>query len=371
MAVKTASGPGNELQRIIDEIAQPDAKAIIYFFSPRLESIGVHTKIKHEFPQAVCIGASMIGGWSTGGAVEEGIVAMSLGPDEVEETYVAFGEGVKADPERAAQKAIAELKASFKGQQPFPDRYVGIILFDGLCLGERIIRAFTTERDFMVPFVGGAAADNLEFKRTLVSCDDRMSSDGLVALVLKMKVPFFYNHYVHYEPTQGSCVVTKADPERRVVWELDNRPAAERYAQLIGLSSPALLNHTHFSHNPLGVMIGDTVYTRSPNAIVDGKGLQFYCYLEAGTKVRLLKQGDIIKNAQEGLKEVRDYLPDLQGAILFNCVLRYLEMKEERKLDAFNGVFSGMQFIGFNTFGEELFTHHNQTLTALFIGGKK
>jgi hypothetical protein len=46
-------------------------------------------------------------------------------------------------------------------------------------------------------------------------------------------------------------------------------------------------------------------------------------------------------------------------------------MKEERKLDAFNGVFSGMPFIGFNTFGEELFTHHNQTLTALFIGGKK
>ena len=34
-------------------------------------------------------------------------------------------------------------------------------------------------------------------------------------------------------------------------------------------------------------------------------------------------------------------------------------------------LFNAMQFIGFNTFGEELFTHHNQTLTALFIGGKK
>jgi hypothetical protein len=87
--------------------------------------------------------------------------------------------------------------------------------------------------------------------------------------------------------------------------------------------------------------------------------------------VRLLRQGDILKNAQEGLEEAKAYLPDLQGAILFNCVLRYLEMKEERKLDAFNGVFSGMPFIGFNTFGEELFTHHNQTLTALFIGGRK
>jgi methyl-accepting chemotaxis protein len=31
-------------------------------------------------------------------------------------------------------------------------------------------------------------------------------------------------------------------------------------------------------------------------------------------------------------------------------------------------VFSRQSFIGFNTFGEELFTHHNQTLTAVFFG---
>jgi methyl-accepting chemotaxis protein len=31
-------------------------------------------------------------------------------------------------------------------------------------------------------------------------------------------------------------------------------------------------------------------------------------------------------------------------------------------------VFKGQNFIGFNTFGEELFTHHNQTLAAVFFG---
>jgi hypothetical protein len=85
--------------------------------------------------------------------------------------------------------------------------------------------------------------------------------------------------------------------------------------------------------------------------------------------VFLLRQGDVIANAQDALAEARSFLPgEIQGSLLFNCVLRYLEIKELRKLDMFNRVFSENNFIGFNTYGEELFTHHNQTLTAVFFG---
>ena len=70
----------------------------------------------------------------------------------------------------------------------------------------------------------------------------------------------------------------------------------------------------------------------------------------------------------KAVNEAREYLGTVSGAILFNCVLRYLEMKEEKKLDAFHKVFSEIPYVGFNTYGEELFTHHNQTLTALFLG---
>jgi hypothetical protein len=55
--------------------------------------------------------------------------------------------------------------------------------------------------------------------------------------------------------------------------------------------------------------------------------------------------------------------------VLFNCVLRYLEMKASPgMLERFADVFAGPAVVGVNTYGEELFTHHNQTLTALFIG---
>jgi hypothetical protein len=371
MAVKTSSGRGDELHRITAELAQDDVKVVIFFFSPELERLNIQNAFGAAFPAAKRLGASMIGGWSSGGPVEKGIVAMSLSGEEVEECFSSFKEGVKADPAGVAKALSADIRARTGGRDLDPEHYVGIVLFDGLCLGERIVHELSTEKGLVFPIVGGAAADELEFKRTVVASDNAISADGAALLVLKMRVPFFYDHFVHYKPTRKSCVVTKAEPEKRVVWEMDGEPAAERYSKMLGLSSPSQLRTSHFARNPLGVVIGDTVYARSPNAIIDGKGLQFYCFIEAGTQVTLLEQGDLLANAREGLAKATGYLKGIRGAILFNCVLRYLEMKEDNKIEAFNSVFAGLPFIGFNTFGEELFTHHNQTLTALFIGERE
>jgi signal transduction histidine kinase/CheY-like chemotaxis protein len=82
----------------------------------------------------------------------------------------------------------------------------------------------------------------------------------------------------------------------------------------------------------------------------------------------MLKQGDIIAHTEKGLADVDQFLPGIQGGLIFNCVLRYLELKEKNIVNDFNNIFNKCPMIGFNTYGEELFTHHNQTLTAVFFG---
>jgi len=370
MSIKVSSG--TDVGEVIADIAQDDVRVVVYFFSPGYERSGLPSAFSQAFPSAKRVGASMIGGWSSSGAVEKGLVAMSLSGEEVVESFAAFREGVKADPSGAARAAASDLKSRLGSRSLDPTEYVGIVLFDGLCLGEKIVRELSLDRGLALPFVGGSAADELKFERTFVACDDRMSSDGLVLLVLRMAVPFFYDHFVHYRPTQASAVVTRAEPDKRIVWEMDGVSAASRYAELLGLKSPSELSHAHFARNPLGVVIGDSVYARSPNAIIEGKGLQFYCFIEAGTRVTLLKQGDIVADAEGAIERAREYLPGgIRGALLFNCVLRYLEMKEDGKVADFNDAFAGIKFAGFNTYGEELFTHHNQTLTALFVGERE
>ncbi|MDR1909466.1 MAG: FIST C-terminal domain-containing protein, partial [Spirochaetaceae bacterium] len=368
MAIKTASRSSFDVEGVINEIRQDAVKVVIYFFSVEFEGQQPQRAFKRAFPQAVCIGSSMIGGWASGGAVEKGICAMSLSGEEVAEVFTAFREGVKADPALAARGALEELKRKPGLRDANPDEYLGLIFFDGLCLGEIIMKEFSLERAFNIPFIGGAAADELAFTRTLVGIDERLSGDGLAVMVMKMKIPFFFNHYVHYLPTRTSFTVTNSEKYKRIVWEINGEPAASYYARLLGVSDPGRLDANHFAKNPFGVLIGESVFVRSPNAIIDGRGIQFYCYIESGTTVYLLKQGDIIDNAEKAMREAGEFLSNVRGALLFNCVLRYLEFKELRKIDAFNDVFKGLDFAGFNTYGEELFTHHNQTLTAVFFG---
>ena len=368
MAIKTASQNDYDIDLLINEINQDDVKVILYFFSPSFEKYKPHEALAKAFPNALCIGSSMIGGWSSKGALEAGITAMSLSDKEIETVWFSFQEGVKNKELSAARAAIAELKQKANGEKINSDEYLGIIFFDGLCLGELIMKEFSLDPDLNMAFIGGAAADILEFKETFVSIGNKMSGDGLAVAILKMKIPFFFNHYVHYIPTDTSFTITRVETMKRIAWEIDGEPAAIFYAKQVGLNDVNKLNAGVFAKHPLGLKIGNSVYVRSPNAVIDGQGLQFYCYIEAGTRVNLLKQGDIITHAEKSLAMVTQFLPGIEGCLLFNCVLRYLELKELDKLDAFNNVFNSIPMIGFNTYGEELFTHHNQTLTAVFFG---
>ena len=368
MAIKVVSFQDWNIDGVIDGIQQPDVKVVFYFFSPAFEEYQPQKALTNAFPNATCIGASMIGGWSSYGAVEHGITAMSLSADEVEEVYTSLHEGVNKNATLAAKAAITELKQKTVNENINPDEYLGLIFFDGLCLGELIMQEFSLERSFNMAFVGGAAADELTFSKTLVGIGDRLSSDGLAVAILKMKIPFFFDHYVHYIPTDISFTINKVETMRRIAWEIDGEPAAAFYARQVGIDDVSKLDSSVFSKNPVGLKFGDSVYARSPRAVVDGRGLQFYCYIEAGNKVHLLKQGEIISHAEQTLTSAAQFLPGIQGCLLFNCVLRYLELKELNKLDTFNDVFNKYPMIGFNTYGEELFTHHNQTLTAVFFG---
>ncbi|MDR2094310.1 MAG: FIST C-terminal domain-containing protein [Treponema sp.] len=371
MAIKYSTRKTPDMKGIINEIEQPDIKAVIYFFSGEYEYAEPHKALRRAFPQAACIGSSMIGGWCTSGAAAKGIMAMSFSSEEVEKVFVSFKEGVKKNPALAAAGAIEELKRSLSGHDINPNAYVGFIFFDGLCLGEEIIKKFTLDKALNMPFIGGAAADELAFTKTTVGINDKLSGDGLAVMIMKMKIPFYFNHYVHYQPTNTSFVITESEPSKRTVWKINGENAADYYAKVIGVPSAAKLNSGHFSKNPIGIVQGSTVYVRSISNLVDGSGLRFYCNIENETTVYLLKQGDIIANAQRAVKEAEAYLPRIYGAVLFNCVLRYLELQELKKVDAFNNVFAHLNFIGLNTYGEELFTHHNQTLTAIFFGGRR
>jgi hypothetical protein len=352
---------------LLKDIEQPGLKVLIYFFSMEYERFEPHKAVKRAFPQALCVGTSMLGGWSSNGIVGKGLLAMSLGTDEVEEVFSSVKEGIKSAPELCAKTAIEELKRKIGYRNITPDDYLGLVFLDGISRGEVIMQALSMEARLNLPFVGGSASAD-EFTRTLVSHNETLSADGLVLVVMKMKIPFHCTHSVHLLPSGSTMVATKVSVKERIVWELNGEPAAPYYAKLIGAGSIDRLNEGVFIKNSLGVVSGDRVYCRSISKVVEGRGLQFFCYIEAGTTLHLLKPGDIIAESRKVMTEAQSYLPQVQAAVLYNCAYRAAELKALKKEQTFNDLFKPLSFIGFTCYGEELFTHHNQTLTALFLG---
>ena len=119
MAVKVTSLHEWDIEKVVTEVWQPNIKAIIYFFSMSLEKQDIHKALVSAFPGAVCVGASMCGGWCSEGegAVSNGASVMSLSSDEVDEVFVTFQDGVKGDPVLAANAALYDLKKKTRGHK--------------------------------------------------------------------------------------------------------------------------------------------------------------------------------------------------------------------------------------------------------------
>jgi hypothetical protein len=117
------------------------------------------------------------------------------------------------------------------------------------------MKEFTLEKSLNLPFVGSAPADELTFTQTLVALDERLSGDGLAVMILKMKVPFFFGHYVHCLPTNTAFTVTRSETMKRVVWEINGQDAAAYYAKTLGLSGVDKFDSGVYAKNPFGVKI--------------------------------------------------------------------------------------------------------------------
>jgi uncharacterized UPF0146 family protein len=381
VAIKAASRSTYDSEGSIEEIGQPDVTFVVYFFSVEYQKNAPERALARAFPHATVMGMSMIGGWAPAAPVKKGLMALSFSREEVATVYAAMTEGLKADPVSAARALAGDLKRAL-GTAANPVDHLGLIFCDGLARAEPVMTALNMEKSLATAFAGGTAADEATFTATYVSLNGRVSADGAVAVVLKMNIPFYYNHYVHMQPQAASAKVTRAEPRKRIVWELDDKNALERFAELYHVRP--LDVGAQLGTRPLCVKVADDVYLRSPMSVLEHGGLSFYCALGEGTIVHPVSDGDIVANVRAAGEDARRALPSgVQGALFFNCINRLLEVQSLHKEDEYNRAFAaagadtsaGMNadtsvfpFIGANTYGEELFIHHNQTLTAVFFG---
>lgn len=356
-------------RELIEQLNGFEPAALVFFAAHSHDGGAISRWLKERFIRAQIIGCTTAGEFSERGMHSGGVTALALDDSKIARCsarIVRYG----SRTEDAIVRAVGEMSADLKIpniRTADPERYVGIVLFDGLSGREEEANEVLGDLAPMLSFVGGSAADDLEFLNTRVFCNGEEAANGAALLLIEAAVPFSIGKSCSYAPTEKSFRITSADSMNRIVYALSGRPVLEIYAEAVG-TTPDKLDSSVFMEHPLGLMIDDEAWIRSPQRALPDGGLKFYCRIAEGMEVRLMHTTDIVEDARRAVVRARKELGvPVAGGLAFNGVLRRLELDAKNLRGDFLRVFDGLQVSGFHTYGESWLGHINQTMTAVWF----
>ncbi len=340
-----------------------DPRMVLFFASSRYDPSLLAGEMERSFPSAVVFGCTTAGELVSGAMLKNSIVAMAFNREVIEDVRIEVLPNIQERPAEAVTEAFAGFERFFGQSMLDLDAagHVGIILADGLRgAEERLMEKIGDLTN--VQFVGGSAGDDLKFTQTHVSANGRAYTNAAVLAVLKPVGKFDCIKTQSFTPTGRTLVPTKVGMSGREVLEFNGQPATKAYAEALGVSEESLSDR--FMSNPVGLMVGDEPYVRSPQR-VQGRSVIFYCAVLEGVELCVLQGGDIIRDTRKALEAKRAELGSLRGVVNFHCILRTLELESKGLTEEYGKVFSDVPMIGFSTYGEEFIGHINQTSTML------
>lgn len=325
-----------------------------------LEALGPAIKAGFDCPVVGCTAAGQIGerGFQSSGILVAGLRGGVL---RVQPLLIAPLADLQAQAAVVAE-TVQSATAGKAGQ------FFALLLVDGLSSCEEYLAAALYRMIGNVPLLGGSAGDNLRFERTQVYYDGRFMVDAAVLTLFESRNPFVVFKLQHFVASEIELVITEADPQARLIREIDGQPAAIAYAEAIGTSVEAL-NPQVFSTYPLLLTIAGEPYVRSIMRVNEDLSLTCYCAIEEAMVVSVGKAVDVIATLQEGFAEMREEVSDPALVIGCDCILRHIEFGQTQMRAPVEDFMAAQRVFGFYTYGEQFNgLHVNQTFTGVAIG---
>jgi len=365
MKAQTAFSVKIDVNAAVADISQQlkgcEPVMVLFFASPAYRPEQIAAAMAGAFPSAVTFGCSTAGEIVSGRMLTHSLVAMAFGSEAVKGVKVE----VLTDLDKPGYDAFASFESHFgvSMAEMDPDRYVGLLLIDGLSRKEEFIVDRIGDLT-NVNFIGGSAGDDLRFSATHVYANGASYSGAAVVALLEPAVPFSFVKTQSFVPLPRTLTVTRANEAQREVVEFNHKPAAVAYAEALGVTVEEAGGY--FLSNPVGLLFEGEPYVRSPQQIKDG-AMVFYCAVKEGMELSLLQSTDIIADTARALEEAKTEFGEASAVINFNCILRTLELREKGLTEQYGNLFSTVQTIGFSTYGEQFIGHLNQTATMLLL----
>jgi hypothetical protein len=294
------------------------------------------------------------------------------------EVGLGLGKGLSEDAISAGVSAVAQASAQL-GVRPAdlnPAKHVGLVMDDASKMKKEELLLGMLEKNQSLILVGGGASDlepNPTAQRPLLHVDGEVVDDAALIAIFSTDAPWAALRSHWYEPTGRMITITKVDDTHTRALEIDGKPAAARYAELLGVS-PDELNFDKpkgFAAMSTALRVGREYFMRSPMFTLPDASILFTNLLEEDTELELMKLGDMAASTRRFFEhDVPRRVPSPQAAILFHCSGRAFSALTTGALGGVSEAFRlAPPSAGLNV-NFEIYCgfHINTTLTALVFG---
>jgi len=339
------------------------ASIVLFFCSPHYDLPKLGRALADAFaaPVAGCTSAGQIG---ERGYVDGGITAVSLFSAELRaKPYLISSLADSTQATDIGYRAAVDLTRGTASKA------FGLLLIDGLSNAEERITAALFEALGDVPLVGGSAADDLTNSETFVYHDGEFVRSAAVFVMFDTTLPFATFKIQHVLPGHRKLVITEADAEQRLVFEINGKPAAREYAAQIGIELARLEPFVCAEH-PLLLSIGGEHFVRGVRAVNPDGSLSFYCAIEVGLVLTLGERVSPLNALEAGFAGLARRVSESAVVLGFDCFSRRREFERRGEEAAVSAFLASQKVVGFCTYGEQFDAQHvNQTFTAVALGG--
>jgi hypothetical protein len=364
-----ATDPRTAVREFHAGIRQSEMSLVIFFCSSQYDLDLVADEMNRLFAGVTVVGCTTAGeigplgyrGHSLSGVSFSGgacsAVAGCLG--QLQHFEIAKGQ-------QFAQSLLQQLESRAPAAAT-PNTFA-FLLIDGMSQREEPVAHALQNALGQIPLFGGSAGDDLKFANTWVFHNKKFHSDSAVLILVSTMLPFKILKTQHFVSEDERLVVTEADASRRLVKEINGLPAAEEYARMVGVHVNDL-QPPCFAASPMVVAIDGTDYVRSIQKANPDGSLTFYCAIDEGLVLRVVRGVDLVGNLRQAFDTLRASIGPLQMVIACDCVLRTLEITQCGLKAEVGDIFQRNNTVGFSTYGEQYRgVHVNQTLTGIAFG---
>jgi len=343
---------------------------LFVFHSTRQDPHAVAAVLAQRFPDTLVVGATTAGEWTSSGHQQGSLALLGICSPDIRWAVAVAEQLDQFDAQDCAgmcSSLLGQLNIEFTDLHP--ERHFCLSFFDGMSkCEENTVSMVATELD-SIPLLGGSAGDDLQLKNTFVLVQGKALQNAAIFVLAESFVPFKTIKHQHFIPGDIDTIISKANVPERIVYRLDGMPAAERYAQLLGLNVKDL-NTQVFSEHPLIYQYGKECYVRSIGQVGEDHSLIFSCAIEEGMILNLCAHRDMAQQLNHTLREMTDVLGNPALMLICNCVLRRLESELAGNIQDLAKALNAASdhLIGFDSYGEQWQgLHVNQTMVALAL----